>query len=167
MSIRSIALVVSCLVTVACKGGAQAPTVQPGQAGGQGASAPAAEERAPVTCPEAKAIGGGDTATAEGTIFLAYKAALKGESGLAEFTALFSTDVSPDHIRREIWPRVIQHVSKYVAGTADPTWTLCRTVPAGPDRVKLFVKSNDPRKTDPPIVLVKQAGAWKIDVMTP
>ena len=118
-------------------------------------------------CPDNKPIESGDQTTAAGTVFLAYKAALKGDAAFDEFFALWGPEANKDFVRKQIWPRVIQHVGKYVVSPTDATYTLCRSMVTAQNRVKLFVKCNDVQKSDPPIVLINDGGTWKIDTMTP
>jgi len=183
---RVLALVAVAAAVMACKkgpkppveqpvvtGGAQThqvatPGVAPRTAQGEGEQQPIA--RVPSTCPEGKVVSSGDMSTPEGTLFLAYKAALKGDAGggFDEFFALFLPEKNREDIKRSIWANVLKYVSKYTAGPEDPTFVACRFVPMGNDRVKVFVRCNDPQKSDPPVVLERgQDGNWRIDVMTP
>ena len=148
----------------------------PGQPG-VGSAMPAAPKpgtfddnaRVRSTCPEGRLVDGGDTSTPGGTLYLAYQAALKGDSPSAfdTFYGLFIPGKNREEVRRELWPRVIQWAPKYTAAADNAAFTLCRSVPAGDNRVKVYVKCSDPRKSDPPIILENVEGAWKIDVMTP
>jgi hypothetical protein len=153
---------------------AGAGTVQPGQpraaTAGQKGEAAGAMGRVPSSCPDGKQVSGGDTSTPEGTLYLAYKAALKGDAGggFDEFFALFLPEKNREDIKRSIWANLLKYVSKYTAAPDDPSFTACRHVATGADRMKIFVKCNDPQKSDPPVVLERGAdGVWRIDVMTP
>lgn len=182
--------IIATLGSFACKGGGGTPpppapggTAAAGGAaeqpagGGAAATAPAprpAEGSAPnerviSTCPEGKKIEAGDTTSPGGVIYLAYKAALKGDTPEAfeEFYGLFLPEKNREETRRNIWARVLQFVGKYTASATDPSYVLCRSMSVGEGRIKVFVKCNDPKKSDPPIVLENQNGTWKIDVMTP
>ncbi|MBM4394804.1 MAG: hypothetical protein FJ087_03830 [Deltaproteobacteria bacterium] len=159
----------------ASAGGPQAAagTVQPGAPrpapAGQGGEA-GAMGRVPSSCPDGKLVSGGDTSTPEGTLYLAYKAALKGDAGggFDEFYALFLPEKNREDIKRSIWANLLKYVSRYTTAPDDPAFTACRHVATGADRMKIFVKCNDPQKSDPPVVLERGSdGVWRIDVMTP
>ena len=96
----------------------------------QYSNAPSGAEtaRATSTCPENRKIDSGDTTQPGGPIYLAYKAALKGDSPEAfnEFYAQFVDGKSVEEIKRNIWSRVLQHVTKYTASAEDPSFVLCR-----------------------------------------
>lgn len=125
--------------------------------------------RVPSSCPEGRRIESGDTSSPAGTVFLAYQTALRGDDPEAfeTFYSLFLPEKRREDVRRELWGRLREHVRKYTASDTDASYVLCRSVPLGPDRVKIFVKCNDPHKSDPPIVLQNVDGVWKIDVLTP
>jgi len=137
----------------------------------EAAAAPAEQGRVASYCPEKQVITSGDQSTPEGTIWLAYKAALKGTSEAADdFFGLFASyhARNKSFVQGTQWPRLIQHVRKYVPTPDKPSFTLCRRVKeSGPNSIKIFVQSNDPQKSDPPITLVNEGGSWKIDVFTP
>jgi hypothetical protein len=153
------------------------------QAGGAGAAATAAKQplrgvkgapdepiqRVPSSCPEGRRVESGDTSSPAGTVYLAYQAALRGDDPEAfeTFYGLFVPGTRAADLRRDVWGRVREHVRKYTAGAEDAAYVLCRSVPLGESRVKVFVKCNDPQKSDPPVVLQNVDGSWKIDVMTP
>jgi hypothetical protein len=167
-----------CLLSLGCRG--QEPKAPEAPAAGAAASgaattAPAAasastaEPEAAVRCPDALRVDAGDRRTAEGTLWLAYKAALgpDDEAGFAAFRAVWQPDANTDHIRQQIWPRVREHVGKYVEDPAAPAYIRCRKIDAPGGRVKIFVRSNAAQKTDPPSILVQGPDGWLIDVMTP
>ncbi len=133
------------------------------------ASLPTAAQAVNTRCPDERVVDAGDSSTPEGTIFQAYTAALGPDTddGFQAFRVLWQPDALTSHIREQIWPRVREHVGKYVAGAGDATFTLCRRVDLGGGRVKLFVKSNAPEKSDPPTILFQAGDIWVIDVMTP
>jgi len=133
--------------------------------------AAAAEGRVASYCPEKQVITSGDQTTPEGTVWLAYKAAIKGTSeAFDDFFGLFASFHARNKgfVQSAQWPRLLQHVRKYVPAPDKPSYTLCRRVKeSGPNSIKLFIQSNDPQKSDPPITLVNEGGSWKIDVFTP
>ncbi len=144
-----------------------------GSAGvGQGQAAPAGptpQERVASRCPANQSVTSGDLAEVGGALYRAYQAALKGNTSEAfeEFQAAFHADADRNHLKTQIFPRVVEHVGKYVAGPSDPSFTLCRIEKQTPERVKVFVQSRDPRKSDPPSILVLRDGKWLLDAMTP
>lgn len=143
----------------------EAPTPKPGTPG----ETPPALERVASSCPDQKEVAAGGDDTPEGVLYNAYRLALgdDSEDGREAFYRLFAQGAPKDHILGNIWPRVREHVGKYVADRTRPAYTLCRRVPLAADRVKIFVRCNDPRKSDPPSVLILEQGKWRLDVMTP
>lgn len=167
-----------CLLALGCRGQEpQAPATPAAGAATSGAATEAsaaaaggiAAPEAAVRCPDALRVDAGDRGTAEGTLWLAYKAALgpDDEAGFAAFRAVWQPEANTDHIRDQIWPRVREHVGKYVEDPATPAYIRCRKVEAPGGRVKIFVRSNAPQKSDPPSILVRGPDGWVIDVMTP
>jgi len=126
-------------------------------------------DRVPSVCPLGKKVTSGDLKEVGGALFVAYEAALKGATpeSLNKFLSVFAPDVDQKHIERYVFPRVVEHVKKYVAGDNDPSFVLCRMEKLTEDRVKVFVRSNDPKKSDPPAVLVQVDGKWLLEAMTP
>lgn len=154
-------------------GPAQAPAsgTAPTSAGaGQPTSgAPATMDRVTSRCPANQPVTGGNLDEVGGALYRAYQAALKGNTPEAfeEFQAAFQPEADRNHLKTQIFPRVVEHVGKYVAGPSDPSFTLCRVEKQTPDRVKVFVQSRDQKKSDPPSLLVLRDGKWLIDSMTP
>jgi len=145
-------------------GAASAPV--PGSAGGTTQSA---TERVASRCTNPQRVTSGNLSEVGGALYLAYQAALKGNTpdAFAEFVQAFTPDADREHLKGQVFPRVVEHVGKYVAGPSDPSFTLCRVEKQTPERVKVFVQSNDTRKSDPPSLLVLRDGRWLIDTMTP
>ncbi len=133
------------------------------------AAASPASTRVPSSCPVGRTIEAGGNDTPEGVLWDAYRLAIgpDSEDAIRRFHGLFTDGTPESHVRRELWPRVREHVSKYVQDVAKPSYVVCRTQEMGTGRIKLFVRCNDPRKSDPPTVLTREGGVWKIDVMTP
>ncbi|HOU52761.1 MAG TPA: hypothetical protein PLQ97_02400 [Myxococcota bacterium] len=153
---------------VATKAPVAATETQDRAAGTPGETPPALE-RVASSCPDQKEVAAGGDDTPEGVLYDAYRLALgdDSEEGREAFYRLFTQGAPKDHILGNIWPRVREHVGKYVADPRRPAYTLCRRVPLAADRVKIFVRCNDPRKSDPPTVLILEQGKWRLDVMTP
>jgi len=128
-----------------------------------------AVERVPSVCPHGKKVSSGDLSEVGGALFVAYSAALKGSDpdALNRFLSAFAPDVDRRHIERYIFPKVREHVKKYVNSENDPSFVICRIENQSEDRVKVFVRSNDPRKSDPPAILVRVDGKWFLEAMTP
>lgn len=145
----------------AAAGGAGAGQTAPGD--------PASVDRVTSHCPANQSVASGDLGEVGGALYRAYQAALKGDTPEAfdEFQAAFQPDADRAHLKTQIFPRVVEHVGKYVAGPSDPSFTLCRVERQTPARVKVFVQSRDPKKSDPPSLLVLRDGKWLIDSMTP
>lgn len=129
--------------------------------------APSPTGRVPSQCPVNRKVTSDDLGQIGGAIYKAFRAALRGPEGFEEFQSAFVPDADRAHLKTQIFPRVMQHVAKYVEGPDDPTFTLCRIEQQNPQRVKVFVLSRDPQKSDPPSILVLQDGKWLIDTMTP
>lgn len=126
-------------------------------------------ERVASNCPDQKVVTSGGDDSPEGVLLEAYRLAAgeDSEEARARFLGLFVQGAPRDHILGNIWPRVREHVTKYVQDPKNPSYTLCRRVPLAADRVKIFVRCQDPRKSDPPSVLILEQGKWRLDVMTP
>lgn len=137
----------------------------------QYANAPTGGEtaRATSSCPLNQKVESGDLSQPGGPIYLAYQAALKGDTpeSFNVFYSQFVEGKNVDEIKRNIWSRVLQHVNKYTASAEDPSFVLCKSQVYGENQIKVFVKCNDPRKSDPPIILQKVGDTYKIDTLTP
>ncbi len=107
--------------------------------------------------------------TPEWVIYNIYAAALKGDSeeNFEKFYSFFASTQRRSFVYEQHWPRILKHVSKYVAGPDDPSFSICQRVPLGEERLKIFVKCNDPKKTHPPIILTIEDGRWVVDIFTP
>lgn len=146
------------------------PTVGTQARGASGeTTAAASPERVVSRCPVNRAVRSGDLAEVGGALFRAYQAALKGDTPEAfdEFLSAFHPGANRTHLETQIFPRVVEHVGKYVASPSDPSFTICRIEGQTRERVKVFVRSNDLRKSDPPSILVLHEGKWLLDSMTP
>ena len=124
---------------------------------------PAPLKTARIPCNVNRKVGHGDLKTAGGALYVAYQAALKSDSPEA-FDA-FTSD--RQQLQRFVWPAVVGHVSKYVSGPYDASYTLCSMEQQDDLRIKIHVKSHDTRKSNPPVILVKEGENWMIDVLTP
>jgi len=155
-----------CLVGMAlgCRNDSAAPAVVAPQDANHGVVAPIRSE-----CTTKRGISKADQRVLGGAIYVAYRAALSKDADRAfqEFSRAFKKDIDRDQLRRFVWPAVRRHVVKYTAGPSDPSFNICSSKKQKMGRVKVFVESNDPKKSNPPIVMVQEDGLWKIEVMTP
>lgn len=120
-------------------------------------------------CPEKKEITNPKEDEPEYVIYQLYKSALGGDTdeNFETFYSFFAETQHKDFVKKEHWPRIIKHVRKYVKGENDPSYVICRTDKLSEDRIRIFIKCNDPKKTNPPINLIKEDGKWKVDIFTP
>ncbi|MBM4387214.1 MAG: hypothetical protein FJ088_05710 [Deltaproteobacteria bacterium] len=127
------------------------------------------EKKTDPNCPEELQISNPDDGTPGGTILSAYIAALKGdgEKNFNGFYSYFAPTQDREFVKTQHWPRILKHVSKYVKDRNSPTISICKTAKVTDKVVRVFVKSNDPGKSNPPVVLTNEYGGWKIDVFTP
>ncbi len=93
------------------------------------------------------------------------------EAGFEKFYAHFDqTKVKRDWAKKQYWPRARKHVKKYLAADqADGTvFRVCERRKKNDSELKIFIQSNDPKKSNPPITFGKQAdGSWKVIFYTP
>lgn len=105
--------------------------------------------------------------TAEKVVATLYEAAI-GPDDEATFQ-LFYEQFLPKHreawVREQYWPRIRQHVGKYLVSQEPVAFYVCRALDVS-GGVKLFVRSNDPKKSDPPITLLRTPDGWKVDYFT-
>lgn len=157
-------------VETPAKGTPGAPPAGPASSAGTVEPTPGSPAtRVASRCPANQAVTSDDLTEVGGALVRAYRAALKGNTpdAFAEFQAAFQPDADRNHLKTQIFPRVVEHVGKYVAGPSDPSITLCRVEKQTGERIKVFVQSRDPRKSDPPSLLVLHDGKWLLDSMTP
>ena len=121
------------------------------------------------TCPEREVIKEPKEGTAENVILQMYLAALKGdtEENFEKFYSCFAKTQKKTFVKDEHWPRIIKFVRKYIQNPDQPAYTICKKVPSGEESIKIYIQSNDPQKTNPPILLLKEDGALKVEVFTP
>lgn len=92
------------------------------------------------------------------------------EENFQKFYAQFDSETQAESwVRQQFWPRARKHVSKYLQG--DPSqgvvYKICdRRKENG--KVKIFIQSTDPTKSNPPIAVQKDdGGKWKVVFYTP
>ncbi|MCA9518944.1 MAG: hypothetical protein KC635_28605 [Myxococcales bacterium] len=87
------------------------------------------------------------------------------EASFQKFFSHFDETKSESWVRQQYWPRARQHVDKYLLRPAGEgvVYKICDRRPTGDSKVKIFIQSNDPKKSNPPITLDKDAeGVWKV-----
>jgi hypothetical protein len=140
---------------------ADAPTpVNPTEQGGPDPNRP--------YCPLNKKIENPAPGTAEGTVAELYRAALgpDDDASFDRFYATFFSHHKRDWVRQQYWPRARQWVRTYVTQEDPMTFFVCREERSD-DSVKMFIRSNDPKKSDPPITVKRDGGRWLVDFYTP
>jgi hypothetical protein len=104
----------------------------------------------------------------ESAIAAMYAAALgpDDEAGFQRFYANFLPKHNEGWVREQYWPRLRQHVHKYVVSEKPLSFHICRETRQSDGGVKMFVRSNDSTKSDPPIAVVRTADGWRVDTFT-
>ena len=94
----------------------------------------------------------------------AYRAALMpdGEEALARFSKQFVQRKDTPFLIKHQWPRLRKHVGKYVLEPDSFSFEICRREKKDDKTIKLFVRSNNPAKTHPPITVTDLGSEWKI-----
>ncbi|TNF29015.1 MAG: hypothetical protein EP329_16730 [Deltaproteobacteria bacterium] len=91
------------------------------------------------------------------------------EDAFQKFYAQFDESQAESWVRQQFWPRARKHVTKYLLG--DPSqgvvYKICdRREDNG--KIKIFIQSTDPTKSNPPITVKKDdGGKWKVVFYTP
>lgn len=105
--------------------------------------------------------------TAEYVVAALYDAAVApdDEASFQRFYANFLPKHHEGWVREQYWPRIRQHVDKYLLSRSPVTFYICRTMDVT-GGIKLFIRSNDPKKSDPPIALMRTPSGWKVDTFS-
>lgn len=109
------------------------------------------------------------TGTLEHAISELYAAASSekdDEESFQRFYSQFDAIKEEAWVRKQYWPRARKHVSKYLEPGDGVAFQLCRRKQLKPDEVKVFVRSNDSQKSDPPITLKQDGDTWKVIAFT-
>ena len=119
-------------------------------------------------CTDAKRVTVPDPSSPEAVILDVFRAALEPdtEEAFQHFYATLDADMYDEPFaRRQLWPRLRQHVASYVEGPDDPSYVLCRTVrkEGRDDYLKIFVFSKVRTKSHPPIAFVRKDDRWIIE----
>jgi hypothetical protein len=69
--------------------------------------------------------------------------------------------------RTQYWPRLRQHVAKYLdnPGATPAHFTLCERRNEGPETFRFSIRSNDPKKSNPPITVRKDPASGQHKVI--
>jgi hypothetical protein len=91
------------------------------------------------------------------------------EASFEKFYAQFPASKNRSEVKSLYWPRARTHAKKYlVAGEEGVVFMVCRRVDQPKGGVKLFIKSFDEDKSNPPIGFAKdESGKYKVSVYTP
>lgn len=90
-----------------------------------------------------------------------------GDAAFDRFYRHFMAQHERGWVRQQYWPRAREHVRKYVVSEDPLIYRICRELNPEPEQLKLFLRSYDPRKSDPPITLRQSAGVWRVEFYTP
>ena len=112
--------------------------------------------------------------TPEATIQALYGAAVgkDDQAHLQSFQDQFSSSQNRSWIKTGYWPKARKYVRKYLPSDykdGDPvTFTVCRRKQRSDGSVTLYIRANDPKKSNVPITLEKNdKGVWKVTSYTP
>lgn len=100
----------------------------------------------------------------------AYKAALMDDSdaGFVRFDAQFEGQSRADqqHRKRNLWPRIRQHVAKYIPDPEKFSFEVCKEEKKTGGDIRITVRSHVATKRHPPSRLRQVDGVWKIHVFS-
>lgn len=92
----------------------------------------------------------------------------EGEAGFDRFFKHFKGEKDEAWVRRQYWPRAREHASKYLEEGDGVVYTICRRKEQPDGGLKIFIKSHEATKSNPPITVKKNAdGVWKVVFYTP
>jgi hypothetical protein len=123
-------------------------------------------------CVEKRVVRRADPADKTYPIFKAYEAALMAiTSGRqADYVDAFAEQFVASHkkswVKGEYWHYALKMVAKYTKSEKDPSFVICRTEERE-GSTRFYIKSWDPRKSDPPLTVVKEGEGYKIDFFSP
>jgi hypothetical protein len=87
------------------------------------------------------------------------------------FAPLFAKVHRTEWVREAYWTAARKHVRTYVTEDSDEdevVFTVCRRVEETGNKLKLFIGSGDPQRSNIPITLApNEAGAWKVVAYAP
>jgi hypothetical protein len=138
----------------------------------RGPVAPSEKIKVDPRCELNEKVEAPDENSAEWVIHELYTAAAStgdDEANFQRFYKHFDASTAEKWARDQYWPRLKTHVSKYIDGDAEVgiSFTICERRQETPDSVKLFIRSKDSSKSNPPITLKKMPdGTHKIVFFT-
>ena len=93
------------------------------------------------------------------------------DKAFKRFARVFSDIHKERWIREAYWSAAKKHVRTYVSDTSEEdevVFSVCRRVEESQDSLKLFIGSNDPKRSNIPITLARNnAGEWKVTRYAP
>jgi len=160
------AVVASLVLSLGCRGG-QSSQVDPSLAFRGNKEAKAEVGGAP-DCPGAEVFTNPGIDDPEFPLAEIYRAALMPDNkqAYARFAQQFVSSLDARFLREQQWPRVRKHVRKYIQDPDAFSFQLCRRETKPDGAVKVFVRSFDERKSNPPCTLVEHEGSWKVKFFT-
>jgi len=115
-----------------------------------------------------------DSDTPEWVVSELFEAAMSPqptEEAFKRFAALFASVHRPEWVREAYWTAARKHVKTYVTADSDEdevVFTVCRRVEESAKNLKLFIASNDTKRSNMPITLTRDgASAWKVIAYAP
>jgi hypothetical protein len=106
-----------------------------------------------------------------GELFGAALSAKPEAKAFKRFAPLFAKVHRREWVREAYWTAARKHVRTYVTEDSDEdevVFTICRRVKETGNKLKLFIGSNDPQRSNIPITLAQdEAGAWKVVAYAP
>ncbi|NUN14017.1 MAG: hypothetical protein HUU55_10330 [Myxococcales bacterium] len=120
-------------------------------------------------CPVNREVRNPPEGSAEWVVADILNAALEpdGDSAFERFYGHFMAQHERGWVRQQYWPRAREHVRKYIVSENPLVYRICRELTPEPGQLKLFLRSYDEKKSDPPITLRQTAGVWRIEFYTP
>ncbi len=105
-------------------------------------------------------------------LIVAASASGPDDANFKRFYAQFAPETEERWAKDQYWPRAKKFVSKYLQQDAAQgvVFKICERRQEDKDgnRIKFFIQSLDPQKSNPPIILAKNDdGAWKVVFFTP
>ena len=121
-----------------------------------------------IRCPAAERFTNPGVEDPEYPLSEIYRAALMpdGDAAFKRFSSQFVSSLDARFLREQQWPRTRQHVRKYIKDPEDFAFELCRREVKVDGSIKVFVRSYDERKSNPPCTLVQDGSQWKVKFFT-
>ena len=119
---------------------------------------------ADIRCPGAERFSDPGVEDPEYPLAEIYRAALMpdGDEAFKRFSSQFASSLDARFLREQQWPRVRKHVRKYIQDPEDFAFELCRREVKVDGSIKVFVRSYDERKSNPPCTLAQDGNQWKV-----